>query len=133
MLCLCNVWMNSLVTEQVYVSDNRMVIPFDEGLGLVGKRVKIAGYVGLCFKSDKYVHLELDDGTCAEKLQVTVDASVFDLRKLMESRTYVLDDGVLKFGTIKSLPTFTNPSSWPSGSKCSDEEMVDYIHHAYAH
>ncbi|CAA7062509.1 unnamed protein product [Microthlaspi erraticum] len=70
----------------------------DGGAGLSGQKVRISGRVKTGREQGKgtFAFLEVNDGSCLVNLQVMVDASVYDLSKLVPTGTSVVVDGYLK-------------------------------------
>lgn len=70
----------------------------DGGASLAGETVVIAGWVRTGREQGKgsFVFLEVTDGSCAANLQVIVDASVYDLGKLIHTGTSIHVTGTLK-------------------------------------
>eukprot|EP00270_Netrium_digitus_P005695 TRINITY_DN1761_c0_g1_i2.p1 TRINITY_DN1761_c0_g1~~TRINITY_DN1761_c0_g1_i2.p1 ORF type:complete len:602 (+),score=220.12 TRINITY_DN1761_c0_g1_i2:164-1969(+) len=70
----------------------------DGGLALVGRKLKIGGWVktGREQGAGKFAFLELNDGSCPANLQVIVDADVAPLAQLVPTGTCVLLEGELK-------------------------------------
>uniref|UniRef100_A0A1J3GT92 asparagine--tRNA ligase n=1 Tax=Noccaea caerulescens TaxID=107243 RepID=A0A1J3GT92_NOCCA len=70
----------------------------DGGAGLAGQKVRIFGWVKTGREQGKgtFAFLEVNDGSCPANLQVMVDASVYDLPKLVATGTCVTVDGLLK-------------------------------------
>ncbi|KAF3783947.1 Asparagine--tRNA ligase cytoplasmic 1 [Nymphaea thermarum] len=70
----------------------------DGGLGLVGQKIAVGGWVKTGREQGKgtFAFLELNDGSCPANLQVLVDASVASLGQLVPTGTCVLVEGELK-------------------------------------
>ncbi|XP_031498656.1 asparagine--tRNA ligase, cytoplasmic 1-like [Nymphaea colorata] len=70
----------------------------DGGLGLVGQKISVGGWVKTGREQGKgtFAFLELNDGSCPANLQVLVDASVASLGQLVPTGTCVLVEGELK-------------------------------------
>ncbi|EOA13139.1 hypothetical protein CARUB_v10026156mg [Capsella rubella] len=70
----------------------------DGGAKLAGQNVRIGGWVKTGREQGKgtFAFLEVNDGSCPANLQVMVDASLYDLSKLVATGTCVTVDGVLK-------------------------------------
>ncbi|ESQ46326.1 hypothetical protein EUTSA_v10000517mg [Eutrema salsugineum] len=118
----------------------------DGGAGLAGEKVRISGWVKTGREQGKgsFAFLEVNDGSCAENLQVMVDASVSDLSKLVATGTCVTVYGCLKIppqgkGTKKQKIELraekvtdvgtVDPSTYPiPKTKLSLEYLRDYPH-----
>lgn len=70
----------------------------DGGVGLIGQRMTIGGWVKTGREQGKgsFAFLEVNDGSCFANLQVIVDASVATLHQLTPTGTCVLVEGELK-------------------------------------
>jgi asparaginyl-tRNA synthetase len=69
----------------------------DEGVGLIGQRVTVGGWVktGRVMGKTTSAFLEVNDGSCVANLQVLVDANVAAERQLTLTGTSVLVEGQL--------------------------------------
>ena len=69
----------------------------DEGVGLIGHKVTVGGWVktGRVMGKTTSAFLEVNDGSCIHNLQVLVDANVAVERSLTLTGTSVLVDGTL--------------------------------------
>eukprot|EP00249_Psilotum_nudum_P016825 c26000_g1_i1 orf=578-2509(+) len=70
----------------------------DGGLGLVGERVVVGGWVKTGREQGKgsFAFLEVNDGSCTKNLQVLVNATIAPLNQLTPTGTCVLIEGELK-------------------------------------
>ncbi|KAJ7552285.1 hypothetical protein O6H91_06G048400 [Diphasiastrum complanatum] len=70
----------------------------DGGVGLIGERVVVGGWVktGRNQGKNTFAFLEVNDGSCPSNLQVLVEAGLAPLNQLLATGTSVLVDGVLK-------------------------------------
>ncbi|MCL7022129.1 hypothetical protein MKW94_006169 [Papaver nudicaule] len=74
----------------------------DGGIGLVGEKVSVGGWVKNGKQQGSFAFLELNDGSCPSNLQVVVDSSVVaaNLVQIVHTGTSLLLEGELKKGAL---------------------------------
>ncbi|CAM6101206.1 unnamed protein product [Calypogeia fissa] len=68
----------------------------DGGVGLLGQRITVGGWVKTGRSSSKVNFLELNDGSCFANLQVVVESNIEGVEKCSLTGTCVVAEGILK-------------------------------------
>ncbi|KAI3967664.1 hypothetical protein MKX01_039574, partial [Papaver californicum] len=115
----------------------------DGGVGLVGEKVSVGGWVRKGAQQGSYACLELNDGSCLSNLQIVVDSMVAaNLGQIVHTGTSVFVEGELKKGALDQgvelhvakvidigiVDPVKYPLSETQSKQLTLESLRDYVH-----